>query len=78
MHCFFNLVRGQEVIRDETGVNVWNLEQARRDAVQAINDLLRNEPGVALEEGWTMECADESGAVLFTISIAEEPPAPPA
>lgn len=71
MWCFFHLVKGDEIIRDEMGIEVDSMEQARREALEAIEELRMDIPEAADDwEGWAMVITDRSGAVLLSIPLS--------
>ena len=72
MHCFFHLVNADATIVDDTGVDVASLAAARALALEAIQDLKReNAEASDGWEGWSLTIADASGCVLLSISLGE-------
>lgn len=70
MRCYFNLVDGYEKILDQDGIEVTDLEQARIQAMRAIEELLEEDDALAEDWGnWTLEVTDEAGAILFSIPL---------
>ena len=70
MRCYFHLTRGDETIRDDLGIEVADLDDARVAATKAIAEMRAADPRLADEgAGWTLTVADVSGAVLFTIPL---------
>jgi hypothetical protein len=70
MRCYFHLVNGDHVIRDEDGMEVPDLGAARRGALTAISDTLAGDPRLAHNRaGWTLRVTDASGDVLFTLPV---------
>ncbi len=70
MRLFFHLVRGLEMIRDEHGIDVADLRQARTEAVRAIEEMRREEPFASQDwAGWRFDVADASGSVLLSIEL---------
>ena len=68
--CYFNLVDAHQTLIDHRGVEVEDVEQAHRLAVEAIVEMIRKgEADIAGWRGWRMEATDASGAVLFIISL---------
>ena len=68
---YFHLVKGQEVIPDDLGVEVADLAQARVEAGGAAREFLKEHAGtVAGLEDWCIEVADASGAVAFRVHLA--------
>ncbi|WP_425487007.1 DUF6894 family protein [Microvirga makkahensis] len=70
MHCFFHLVNANDIIVDNTGVDVADLTTARSLALEAIEDLKRENPGDSDDwEGWSLAITDVAGRVLSSISL---------
>ena len=70
MRCFFHLVTNDDEIPDETGAEVASIDEARVEALKAIDELRREEPsGAADWSGWSLKIADEEGRVLSTIPL---------
>ena len=70
MRCYFHLLNSHEEILDDEGIEVADLEHAKAQAMQAIDDL-RNE---AIEvgaswQGWRLDIADLSGRVLASLCL---------
>jgi hypothetical protein len=76
MRCYFYLTDGDETIRDDHGVEVSDLESARRFALRAIVELRRANPrlAAAAQSGWTLVAFDDTGAIVFMIPLREELP----
>ncbi|WP_262269107.1 DUF6894 family protein [Microvirga yunnanensis] len=70
MRCYFHLVNCHDVILDDTGVEVDNLDSAEAEARKAIQEL-RQEDGDPddLWAGWQLSIVDASGRVLLSISL---------
>jgi hypothetical protein len=82
MRCYFHLVNGHELIPDDTGVEVADLEMAQRQALKAIQEI-RDEVSQADEDwqGWRLNIVCPLGSVLFSIRLdtrLQWPVAPPA
>ena len=70
MRIYFHLKRSNEAIRDREGIEVTNLEEARSEVIKAVEELLREDVSVARSwSGWTINVADEGGAVLFSLGL---------
>jgi hypothetical protein len=70
MRCYFNLVDGSEVIRDRTGIEVSDPEQARAEALDVIREQRQADPVAAQEwSGWTLTVVDSSGRLLFSTPL---------
>jgi hypothetical protein len=70
MRCYFNLVNGHEKIIDQDGIEVRDIEQARVQALKAIDEL-REEDGASMGDwhDWSLEVTDASGTVFFSINL---------
>jgi hypothetical protein len=70
MHCYFHLVSCHDVILDDTGVEVADLESAEAEARKAIQEL-RQEDDEADEmwAGWQLNVTDAFGRVLLSIPL---------
>ena len=70
MHCYFNLISAHQTVIDNEGLEVANLEEARRLAREAVAEMIQD--GVAQLahwRGWALEARDASRTVLFTIGF---------
>jgi hypothetical protein len=75
MRCYFYLTNGDETIRDDHGVEVADVEYARRLALEAIVELRAADPHLALQgAGWTLVAFDSTGAIVFMIPLRDELP----
>lgn len=68
MRLYFHLVDQQEAIRDLEGVQVTDLEQARAEALQAVEELRMEDPTQDWS-GWTLRISDETGRVLLSLDL---------
>jgi hypothetical protein len=70
MHCYFHLVNCHDVILDDAGVEVDDLDSAEAEARKAIQEL-RQEDEEADETwaGWQLNVTDASGRVLLFIPL---------
>jgi hypothetical protein len=70
MRCYFYLTDGDETIRDDHGVEVSDLESARRLALEAIVELRAADPHLVPQgAGWTLVAFDSTGAIVFIIPL---------
>ena len=70
MRLFFHLVSAHEVILDHDGVEVADLDQARAQAMRAIEEFRHEHASAARDgSGWTLIVGDPSGAVLFSLHL---------
>jgi hypothetical protein len=68
IRCYFNLVNSHEVIRDETGVEVSGAEEARVEAMKAINEW-RQKESIGDWDQWKLNATDPDGNFLFSIPL---------
>ena len=70
MRFYFNLVCDEEMMIDDEGVEVRDIEHARVQALKAIAEL-RQEAGSALDEwsGWRLEVMNEAGEIMFALHL---------
>ena len=70
VRLYFHLTDGVDVIRDETGVEVDNLQAARSELQATIAELRRLGDFDASDwVGWWFEVTDESGTVLIRFDL---------
>lgn len=70
MHCYFHLVSRHDVILDDTGVEVTDLENAEAEARKAILELRQeDEEADEMWAGWQLNVTDASGRVLLSIPL---------
>jgi hypothetical protein len=75
VRVYFHLKDGHGVIRDPEGVEVADLQAARVQAIQAIEELRQEDASASRDwSGWTLEVADGSGAALFSLDLASRFP----
>jgi len=70
MRCYFHLLNGHEIIADDTGVEILDLEKAHEYALLAIADIRAE----AIEfgeswQGWRLDVVDPSGNILLSIPL---------
>jgi hypothetical protein len=62
---FLHLHKDEEVIRDESGVELDSLHDLREVVVQSAREMLRNKELDTSElEGWEVRVVDEAGTVV--------------
>jgi len=72
IRCFFHLVKVDDVIIDDTGVDVADLPTARTLALESIEDLKRENAGNLDDwEGWSLAITDAAGRLLSSVSLGE-------
>jgi hypothetical protein len=70
MRVFFNLANGSQVISDEAGVEVVDVENACATALAALEELANDDPVAAQGwAGWRLNAVDGSGALLFSTEL---------
>jgi hypothetical protein len=74
---YFNLTDGDEVIRDENGIEVSDVRMALIYAFEAIAEL-RQENAAALGEwqGWRLDIIDGSGNLIHSLPLDSAAPDP--
>jgi hypothetical protein len=70
MRCYFHLVNSHEIIEDDTGVEVLDLDKAHAFALEAIEDLRAEaiQLGASWQD-WRLDVVDPSGNVLLSIPL---------
>jgi hypothetical protein len=70
MRVHFHLVNETQRITDFEGVDVANLDDARSEALRAIDEYLWEEALSPNEIAtWRLEAVDVTGAVLFSVDL---------
>ncbi|MBQ0821885.1 hypothetical protein KBI52_16960 [Microvirga sp. HBU67558] len=71
MHCYFHLVNQHEIIPDEVGVEVLDLERAQELALLAIQDIRKAalDLDASWHQGWRLDIVTPSGQVLASIPL---------
>ena len=70
MRCYFNLVDAHQALPDHEGVEVADPEEARTLAREVALEMLQSGEAQAGDwQGWRLDVADASGAVLATIVL---------
>ena len=69
MRVFFHLRHASETIRDEKGVEVSNLDEAKAEARNAIQELREKDAAARDWAGWKLEASDEKGSLLFSLRL---------
>ena len=68
MRIYFHLKGAHEVILDEEGVEVSGPQEARVQALLAIEELRDEKEGQGWS-GWSLVAADDWGTVLFSLDL---------
>jgi hypothetical protein len=72
MRCYFHLVNGAESILDDTGIEVSNLESAKAQAWEAINELRREaDDGNQDWGGWRLNIICPEGSLLASLPLRQ-------
>ena len=72
MRCFFHLVNGAEIIPDDTGIEVPNLESAKAQAWEAINELRRETDHETQDwGGWRLNIICPEGSLLASLPLRQ-------
>ena len=73
IRLYFHLTNGCDRISDEGGVEVTDVETARRQALEALAEL-RQAPDIDPREwtGWQLEVTTASGALVFRIGLGPQ------
>jgi hypothetical protein len=67
IRLFFHLKDKHQAIPDYEGVMVVDLQDARAQVLQAVEDFRHQ--GAQEWSGWTLVAVDETGTVVFTVSL---------
>jgi hypothetical protein len=71
VRVYFNLVRGNETIRDGEGMDVADLDQAVLDVMDTLRELKRTDPSRSASwKGWTVHVTDENGIAIVTLPLS--------
>ena len=65
----FDLTNGEELIRDDDGIEASGPDEAIEEARAAVADMRSNEETPVPSEGWQLVVRDESGATVKAISL---------
>jgi hypothetical protein len=69
---FFNLRDGDDIVPDETGMDLADLDDARLEAVRSARDILADQLRAGQElDGQLIEIADERGQVLDVMKLRD-------
>ena len=70
MRLYFDLKDEQYTLPDMYGVEVSDMAEAWRVALEMIGKLRREDPSAARDwSGWTISAVDPAGTVVFTINL---------
>lgn len=70
MRLYFDLRDKQKTLPDLDGVEVADIVQARRVALEMVRKVHQEDASVAQDwSGWTLDIVDAAGVVLFSIDL---------
>jgi len=70
MHLYFDLRDPEYTLPDVYGVEVSDIDEAWRVALEMTRKLRQENPSTAQDwSGWTISAVDAAGAVVFTINL---------
>jgi len=70
MQLYFDLKNDPYTLPDVHGVEVSDMAEAWRVALEMIRKLRQEDPSVAQDwSGWTISAVDPAGSVLFTLDL---------
>ena len=70
MRVYFHPKDSSEMIHDFKGVDVSDVEEARAEAMRAVEELSQEDAAAAASwSGWSLQAADMSGRVLFSLDL---------
>lgn len=71
MRCYFHLVRDQEELIDDEGVDVSDFENARAQAMMAVRELQREAGGIVEDwSGWQLNVVNAEGYLLWYVPLS--------
>jgi hypothetical protein len=70
MRLYFDLRDKEKTLPDLDGVEVADIIQARRVALEMVRKIHQEDASVAQDwSGWTLDIVDAAGVVLFSIDL---------
>ncbi|MER2263602.1 DUF6894 family protein [Methylobacterium oxalidis] len=66
---YFDLVKRDTVLVDETGIEAADLDEAQEQAEVALQELYDSGETLDFGEGWRLVIRDETGTVLRELSV---------
>ena len=66
---YFDLVKQETVLVDETGIEAADLDEAQEQAEVALQELYDSDEATEFDEGWQLVIRDETGAVLKKLPV---------
>ena len=71
MHYYFHLVHGQEIIRDEHGLDIAYPHSLEAAATNAVTEIAREGDLDSQFDEWRLQITDHAGAVLCVLSFGD-------
>ena len=72
---YFNLTNGDEVIRDEDGIEAPDVRTALINAFEAIAELRQEDTSLLSDlQGWRLDIMDGSGHLIHSLSLDSAAP----
>jgi hypothetical protein len=69
-HYYFDCENGHREIRDEEGVDLANLEEARSEAIRAIDALAKGKIPEGDRRDFRLAIREEAGPVFMVVSLS--------
>ena len=69
-HYYFDCVDGHREIGDEEGVDLANLEEARSEAIRAIDGFAKGKVPAGDRRDFRLAIREEAGPVLIVVSLS--------
>ncbi|GEP03057.1 DUF6894 family protein [Methylobacterium oxalidis] len=66
---YFDLVKRETILVDETGIEAADLDEAEEQAEVALQELHDSEEVANFDDGWQLAIRDETGAVLRKLPV---------
>jgi hypothetical protein len=70
MRCFFHLAHADDVIRDDVGIELYSVGEAREVVLDTVREIGASDPEMAMAwRGWRLSVTDRAGQRLFSIAL---------
>jgi hypothetical protein len=66
---FFDVSDGQKVTRDQIGLDLSDIDSVRREAIDALPDIAREQLPDGDEAVFAVQARDESGIIVFKATL---------
>jgi hypothetical protein len=74
MKCYLDLENESEIIRDQAGIEVASIDEARAEILGVLADELEADPNTAADwSGWTLRVVDSARQLIFSIVLTDLP-----